>query len=374
MWLLNTTTRPLKLHQFFENNTPRYTILSHTWGDEEILHSDIQNGTGPSKKSFAKVINCCAMAAEHGFEWVWIDTCCIDKSSSAELSEALNSMFQWYQSSEVCYVFLNDLRPGDPMDHIRQCRWITRGWTLQELIAPAKVEFYDSDWNHRGSRLEHSILLGEATGIPVPMLVKSRQLHTYSVASRMSWAAPRETTRAEDIAYCLLGIFDVNMTLLYGEGAKAFLRLQEEILRRNNDMTILAWRQISDAPMPHRNVTSVLAESPSSFHGSGAINSLKDDFGSISITNRGLLLSGDIPIRVVRPMFPPSQAQQYMVCLGRNAVSKYREGIILTKLGPNTFCRYGMAFSQFLAPSAELIRCRTMRNSSFLNRLMSTPD
>ncbi|KAK8007590.1 Minor extracellular protease vpr [Apiospora arundinis] len=314
MRLLNTnTTQDLSLQEFDANKTPTYAILSHTWTDEEFLFYDIHNGTGQSKKGFSKVVDCCAKVAEQSFEWVWIDTCCIDKSSSAELTEAINSMFQWYQSSKVCYVFLNDLRPGDAMDYVRYCRWVKRGWTLQELIAPAKVEFYDSDWNYRGSKMEYSTLLGEVTGIPIPLLLGSCELHTYSVASRMSWAAQRMTTRPEDIAYWLLGIFDISTPPIYGEGSKAFRRLQEEIVRRNNAMTIFAWSQVpSEAPLFQQSLAGVFAESPASFYDSGAIYPFRDDFDSISVTNRGLLLSGDIPIRVVLSMSLSSKVEQYM--------------------------------------------------------------
>ena len=343
MLLLNATARPFSVREFFAESTPPYAILSHTWGDGEVLFRDIQNGTCESKAGIGKVLGCCAMAASHGFEWVWIDTCCIDKSSSAELTEAINSMFQWYRKAEVCYVFLSDLHPGDTTRGMRQCRWFGRGWTLQELVAPRRVEFFDVDWNYLGSRKELSDLLGLSTGIPVPLLLGLKELSTYSVARRMSWAAQRKTTRVEDLAYCLLGIFGVNMPLLYGEGSKAFLRLQEEIIRRNNDMTIFAWRQppVGD-PKLKFDVTSILATSIAGFRDCGDIIRFRNDFDPMSLTSRGLLFSGDVPIRMVRPLFSPGQSQQYMVCTGHDTtVGDCSEGIVLAKIGPGVFCRCG---------------------------------
>jgi len=358
--LLGTRTQPPTLREFSAANIPPYAILSHTWGEEEILFHDIGNDTLASKKGIriskkgdswlskkgaAKVVGCCAEAARRGFDWVWIDTCCIDKSSSAELTEAINSMFPWYRDAEVCYAFLDDLQSSDPIDEIRRCRWITRGWTLQELIAPRNVEFYDAEWNRCGSKEEHSVLLSEVTGIPSKLLRGATSIRSFSVATRLSWAAKRQTTRIEDLAYCLLGIFDINMPPLYGEGSKAFLRLQEEILHRNNDMTIFAWRQESNKPpVFEQDFTSIFAESLASFRHSSSLDGISGDFGSIAITNKGVLFSGGAPLRVVRAIQPPGQAQQYMLCLGNRSISgsTFMDGIILTKIDPNVFYRCGM--------------------------------
>ncbi|KAM7188084.1 hypothetical protein V8F33_010847 [Rhypophila sp. PSN 637] len=232
MRLIDTST--LTLRDFPFGNVPPYAILSHTWGAEE-----------------AKIQRFCDISRELGFDYGWVDTCCIDKSSSAELSEAINSMFQWYKSSAICIAYLNDVGPERPIDDVRHCRWISRGWTLQELIAPSEVEFYDSEWNHRGSRTTHSVLLSGITGIPENILVGSEKVQDCSVASRLSWASNRTTTRPKDIAYCLLGIFDVNMPLLYGEGPKAFRRLQETILHHNNDLTLFAWGRLTSHQVSH---------------------------------------------------------------------------------------------------------------------------
>ena len=337
MRLINTET--LKLHEFPYGEIPPYAILSHTWGSDEVTFQDMSSTEHRQKKSFKKVVDTCSLASQQGLKFAWVDTCCIDKSSSAELTEAINSMYQWYKNSMVCYAYIEDLCRGDSIEKLRDCRWVTRGWTLQELIAPATVEFYDEEWKYRGSKTEHAGLVSDSTGVPSGILIGKRRLEACSVAARMSWVARRQTTRPEDIAYCMLGIFGANMPLLYGEGLMAFRRLQEEILHRNNDITILAWgRQRSQEQV---GCTGVLAASASDFLGSGSISPFPDDSDSISITNKGLLVSGDIPIRIV--IHPGRQGYQYMVCLGRNSDSEdCMEGLTLRKIGPNSFYRIGV--------------------------------
>ena len=178
-----------------------------------------------------------------GLEWIWIDTCCIDKRSRAELSEAINSMFKWYQRSEECYVFLPDVYDGEghrTWYQLDRSVWFTRGWTLQELLAPLRVEFFDARFRSIGSRWDIRKSIEEITGIDEDFLKFPDHLPRASVAERMKWASHRQTTRAEDAAYSLLGIFDVNMPLLYGEGKKAFKRLQAEIIRKSADESIFA--------------------------------------------------------------------------------------------------------------------------------------
>ncbi|KUJ23763.1 HET-domain-containing protein [Mollisia scopiformis] len=240
MRLLNTKT--LELSYFVDSQVPPYAILSHTWGQEEVLFDDIQKRTGGAKSGFKKLEGCCKKAAGDGFEWVWIDTCCIDKSSSAELTEAINSMYQWYKASVLCYVYLEDIltTKNAPLGQFAGSRWFTRGWTLQELIAPRILEFYTAGWVEIGTKASLSRQISEVTGVPTPIL-RGEDPSTCVVAHRMSWASKRQTTRVEDIAYCLLGIFGVSMPMLYGEGVKAFQRLQEEIMKQNEDYTLFAW-------------------------------------------------------------------------------------------------------------------------------------
>ena len=195
-----------------------------------------------------KILEACRVAREAGYEHLWVDSCCIDKASSSELSEAINSMYQWYGLSTVCYAYLADVPPGkDPSEEgsaFRESRWFKRGWTLQELIAPESVIFLASDWTPIGSKLDLVDLVEEITGIPDEALVHWTSLDAFSVAQRLSWAASRETTRVEDSAYSLLGIFDITMPTLYGEGDRAFRKLQEEILRRVPDQSIFAWGHV----------------------------------------------------------------------------------------------------------------------------------
>jgi hypothetical protein len=168
-------------------------------------------------------------------------SCCIDKTSSAELSEAINSMFRWYSRSKVCYAYLTDVSYDGFDDSLPKSRWFTRGWTLQELLAPSSVVFYSAEWTRIGDSEVLISVLRNVTRIDEGILSRTKSLDWVSVAEKMSWAATRETTRVEDMAYCLLGIFDINMPLLYGEGGRAFQRLQEEILRNSQDQSLFAW-------------------------------------------------------------------------------------------------------------------------------------
>ena len=192
-----------------------------------------------------KVRQACAVARLDGWSQLWVDTSCIDKTSSSELSEAINSMFAWYRDAAVCYVYLADVpQSGDPRRRgsaFRHSRWFTRGWTLQELIAPQVVIFLAREWEIIGTKESLADLIEDITGIHRDVLMHRTSHNDVSVAARMSWAAERTTTRIEDQAYCLLGLFGIVMTPIYGEGEHAFTRLQEEILRRIPDDSIFAW-------------------------------------------------------------------------------------------------------------------------------------
>lgn len=247
MRLLNTSD--MALATFIGAQTPTYAILSHTWAGDELLLQDLaQLHLHRHKKGYLKLDAACARARADGHAFIWIDTVCIDKTSSAELSEAINSMYEWYQNATVCYVFLADLESGarkPSVDELADCRWFRRGWTLQELVAPRdpdRLLVFDREWRVVGNRHSLASELCEVTGIDMDCLLSKRDKALYSVAQRLSWAAKRRTTRPEDMAYCLLGIFDVNLPLLYGEGAdKAFLRLQMEVLQATQDQTMFTW-------------------------------------------------------------------------------------------------------------------------------------
>ncbi|KAN0072988.1 HET domain containing protein [Elaphomyces granulatus] len=238
----NTSEYSLTEDLLVSDDIPCYAILSHTWGayTEEVRFKDMMDGTGKSKPGYDKIRFCGEQARRDGLQYFWIDTCCIDKSSSTELQEAINSMFRWYRDAAKCYVYLADVsRPALDADimssqlpweiSFRRSRWFTRGWTLQELVSPASVEFFSKEREQLGDKRSLERHIHEVTGIPVRAL-RGNSLSDFSVPERMSWAEKRETTRKEDKAYSLLGIFDIYMPLIYGEGREnAFKRLREEI-------------------------------------------------------------------------------------------------------------------------------------------------
>jgi hypothetical protein len=286
MWLLNTKTAML---QYFVDckAVGEYAILSHVWGSDEQTFQDIRQLAAlvkddkdetqyPIVRAAPKIRECCRFAASLGFKWVWIDTCCIDKTSSAELSEAINSMFQWYSESKVCIAYLADVPDlsdtGERDSAIRTSKWFTRGWTLQELLAPYIVVFVSRSWTWIGTKTTLASLLHLVTGVEIPVLSFQRRLADISVARRMSWAAQRVTTRVEDRSYSLLGIFGVNMPTIYGEGEAAFRRLQEEIIKISPDQTLFAWDRV-DLYQPF------LATAPSAFRRSATMDTL--DMASI---------------------------------------------------------------------------------------------
>ncbi|TVY70158.1 Vegetative incompatibility protein HET-E-1 [Fusarium oxysporum f. sp. cubense] len=247
-----------------------YAILSHTWGEDEVSFQDYHGSKRESMKGFAKVKACCMQARKDSIGWVWIDTCCIDKKDSAELSEAINSMYAWYRESAVCYALLEDVHSGSSRSsevEFRSARWFTRGWCLQELIAPRRVEFYAGDWSELGTKWSLATTVKEITGIPYDALCHNRPLSDFTAAERMSWASKRETTRIEDMAYCLLGIFDVNMPLIYGEGKKSFIRLQMEILKEKEDYSLFLHKTYLRHPYGHhiQERGNALASSPVEF-------------------------------------------------------------------------------------------------------------
>lgn len=291
MRLLNTRT--LKLEGFVDDYPP-YAIISHCWSDEEVVFSDLADITEARKKQgFSKVEKTCEQAVKDGFDWVWIDTCCIDKSSSAELSEAINSMFAWYKNSNKCYAYLADV---EALDGFARSKWFTRAWTLQELLAPSHltngggsgIDFFSSDWIKLGGKADLSNTITDICGIGKEYL-EGVSIYSASISMRMSWAAERQATRSEDIAYSLLGLFDVNMPLLYGEGKlKAFRRLQEEIMKISEDETLFAWE--SADYQSGSSSADVLASDPKDFSEARNLVPFASDEPMIpySMTHRGL--------------------------------------------------------------------------------------
>ena len=245
---------------------PGYAILSHTWGDEEVTYQEIlfsPRSEYAKREGYRKIELCAKQAKKEGWPYFWIDTCCIDKTNSTELSEAINSMYRWYKNSKVCYAYLSDVsvdrakekqqRAMEALPQMAKCRWFTRGWTLQELLAPSKLRFFGRGWCYIGSKGDFRNEIERITGISTWVLL-SGDYSDISVGRRMSWAANRHTSRIEDRAYCLMGLFDVNMPMLYGEGEKAFTRLQEEIMRVSDDMTLFCWHDTASSSFAYRGL------------------------------------------------------------------------------------------------------------------------
>jgi hypothetical protein len=229
------------LTTFFADKIPqKYAILSHTWEAEEVTFEDLQNRTGRKKAGYNKIRFCGEQARCNGLQYFWVDTCCIDKSSSTELSEAINSIYCLYRKSTKCYVYLPDVRKAAINTNdlawesaFRKSRWFTRGWTLQELITPISVEFFSKEGELLGDKSTLERHVCEITGIPAEAL-RGSPLPNFSIAERISWAEQHKTTCKEDKAYSLLGIFDISIPVIYGEGKeKALERLREEINKRS---------------------------------------------------------------------------------------------------------------------------------------------
>jgi len=315
--------------------------LSHTWGDAEVSYQEWIYARAQrvpcipwglvrdedevdrikAKSGYLKICKACEMARRDGYQYLWVDTNCIDKTSSAELSEAINSMYDWYAGSGICYAYLDDVppaqseSPAETLEELaaegsafRRSRWFTRGWTLQELIVPDELGFFSKDWTLLEARSHLASLVTEITSIPKQILYgcSHHLLSRFPVAQKMAWAARRKTTRVEDRAYSLLGIFGINMPLLYGEGQRAFRRLQEEILKRSTDKSIFVWQSPEpyELNLPHKPYGGVLAQSllapsPSHFGGSSAVSLgqfVRIDL--ISINNVGITF----PPRVVETL------------------------------------------------------------------------
>lgn len=273
MRLLNTKT--LDIHEFLPDDIPRYAILSHRWQKEEVSFKQYTKRHKYPKikrlKGFTKIEGFCRIARERRMEWAWIDTCCIDSRSSAEVSEAINSMWRWYEDADECYIYLCDVHMEDDnlnvLAQVEISEWFDRGWTLQELIAPYCRVFYSSAWKKIGHILgpsfylenfdrddpcgEESLesfaqLISRLSNVPLLCLLR-RNVDFYGIGERISWSVGRSTSRPEDVAYSLMGLLGVNMPLFYGEGMeKAFIRLQLELLKKYDDTSLFAWELSRD--------------------------------------------------------------------------------------------------------------------------------
>ncbi|KAK4892229.1 hypothetical protein LTR27_009238 [Elasticomyces elasticus] len=329
MRLINTDS--LMLQEFIDaDSAPKYAILSHRWGDEGVTHKAWRKGRcTEGAKGYVKIVDACAFARARGQAWLWVDTVCINKDSSQDLSEAINSMWYYYQSATECYAYLGDVIATDPTVRIEQViasDWFLRGFTLQELIAPERVIFTSSSWdiigfkyppNHDPSevrRLEASMgpdvglaeEIESVTGIPIDVLAYAESRFVFSVAQRMSWMARRTTTRIEDMAYCLLGLFNINMPLLYGEREEAFSRFQREIFGRTEDETLLAWpftqplvtavptEVLQARTMAYDEVLGIFASGPHCFKYALDTTGTRADVSPLVLTGRGIQMTATL--------------------------------------------------------------------------------
>ena len=276
---------------------PPYVIISHSWGDQEVIYDDMPQfkeklmypNAWKKADSAAKLTGACKKVLKHYKEdvkHVWLDTVCINKKDPAEVSTAINSMYQWYKNAEVCFAYLNDYSCKG-MAKFTGSKWFTRGWTLQELVAPKHVIFFDKDWEPIGNKISLQSVLTSRTKINANFLLQYDSISRASISQRMSWFSGRETTVPEDTAYCLLGLFGVNMPLLYGEGKeRAFRRLQEEIMKYSDDHSLFAWKH----PTAQKKGSGCFADSPDCFKETGAYMHKPDGNNNqpFQMTNKGV--------------------------------------------------------------------------------------
>lgn len=370
MRLVNTET--LQLTEETElKNAPPYAILSHTWNSNEVLFAEMsvegddgahnRNGDARSQQAtntkylgWAKIKGACRQARRDQMDYIWIDTCCINKLSSAVENEEINSMYRYYQQAQICYAYLAGLPPSGKDAYFPAAfgghRWFTRGWTLQELIAPRRIDFFTDrrlpdgsadaeDWVFLGDKAKFGDVLAGTTGIDMDILTHARPVHSVSVAKRMSWATRRETKRPEDRAYSLIGLFDVSMPAIYGEGAeRAFVRLQEEIMKESSDESLFAWRDPTADP---KERSGLLAKSPDMFRDSGQFFGYYDWEARPPFfkTNHGLQIT--LPLRFLTverktAAAPTTTTIEHRIIAALNCAAPHRTdgfaGIVLERL------------------------------------------
>jgi hypothetical protein len=256
MRLLKCDGNGFSLTEDLTTNIPPYAILSHTWGPDadEVTYKDLIDGAGKDKAGYKKLEFCAEQARHHKLKHFWVDTCCIDKSDPIEVQRSINSMFRWYRDATRCYVYLSDViivckqeqeseQPEPEWKRaFRTSKWFTRGWTLQELLAPATVEFFAKHGQHLGDKRSLEQVIHEITGITVEAL-HDNQLSRFDIEERFKWAEKRKTKHEEDWAYCLLGIFGVFMVPNYGEGQdNAVRRLRNKISKASQHETRIVSR------------------------------------------------------------------------------------------------------------------------------------
>ncbi|KAH9855731.1 heterokaryon incompatibility protein-domain-containing protein [Lenzites betulinus] len=413
MRFLNTSTG--EFVWISDPSSVRYAILSHTWRtdleggeqsfeDVQALQADkpsptllrrLSNTPIESHSILAhpalseKIKGICKIARLAGYKFVWIDSCCINKSSSAELSEAINSMYEWYKLADVCYVYLADVSddPGPAYQNpqFRNTKWCKRGWTLQELIAPKRVVFLFRTWAFLGTKMGLALTLEVLTGIDYAILTGTAPLESVSVARRLSWAAKRETTRIEDEAYCLMGLFGVHMATIYGEGRNAFLRLQEEIIKIIPDQSIFAWGRTctvvydefreeprilpSAVPAQQSEISrhgwGLLARSPQDFEHAGDITPFRhDDLESLMGVMR---MEGNFRLPSLHSLFTPQGVRLRVPLLDVSTELPHLSSAFAQRHAGSNFCNPGSAFH-----SLALLLCQDGQGA-FIGLILSDP-
>ncbi|KAL9612981.1 MAG: hypothetical protein Q9167_002458 [Letrouitia subvulpina] len=331
--------RDLFASRFNPGAEPAYAILSHRWCEgvegrdkavrktktrskrrpREVTLQDLRSRSlghlrrnAALRDSLEKIRGACRRALAEGQRYVWIDSCCIDRTNLFEVSESIRSMFRWYRDAACCFAYLWDVDvdqevrssnllspPPSPLRNERQeySEWFSRGWTLQELLAPRRLLFFDRRWNKLGTRRALAGEVETATGIPAKYVTDfSAHAEDASVAMKMSWMARRSTTKEEDTAYCLFGIIGVSMDVRYGDGRKEFLRFQDKIMREPGlqDESIFAWRRSYPLGYPEASKCSgLLAPWPDAFEQSGGVRLRPEKYrsrGPYELTKDGLRL------------------------------------------------------------------------------------
>jgi hypothetical protein len=429
MRLIDTTTLEVRL---FMSKIPEYVILSHTWGGDEVTFESMQEPDRITKASegYVKIKRCCELAREDGYRWAWVDTCCIDKRSSAELSEAINSMYRYYWDASKCYAYLSDvaelveatqdellfkskeLNLKDHAGYFRRLestqgigpklgwqyvlfidvdepevyvgylkrlqsaylpqrhsqaddlnlklterlpnsRWFERGWTLQELLAPAIVEFYDKDWRLLGTKASLAADIEKWTRINTRYILDRSTIRSASLGLRFSWVSNRQTTREEDIAYCLMGIVGVNMPLLYGEGNRAFRRLQIELLMQTRDHTIFAWSAYYESRNSYNyerfyrfGLPSFLAPSPGCFDPS-SLADIRPTFSQPAFINSKLEMTG-LGLRITLPCIERSFGMTAILDCVKG--TEKQMGVLLVERGDGRYQRHDFAGPEEISP------------------------
>lgn len=343
MRLLDTNT--LCLHEFVGSKIPNYAILSHKWEEGEVSFKDVTKLRNPQAPGWNKLRKSCEIAKHCGYDWIWIDTCCIDKSSSTELGESINSMFQWYGDAQICLTYLYDVRKdrdvsrrfkiaGSSKDSV----WFSRGWTLQELLAPREIRFYDMDWSYLTTRSGSLNEIQAITGIDTEYLCGGNAFRRACIATKMSWMANRTTERKEDLAYAMLGIFNLNLAPIYGEGDWSFMRLQQTLLTNSTDESIFAWRMPNDNVRGmsefwaldgwNRDEWGLLAPHPKCFKDSQGFNTngktLPRSFESFSMRQEGVQLPLIDPERIYRYAARGLFVGLILPCVPQEAVKRWK--------------------------------------------------